>query len=488
MMEPTEEQEAALELFGTGDPLVIEAGAGTGKTSTLDLLSRSTQRSGAYVAFNKAIVVEGRHRFPMNVQCSTVHSLAFRATMTDAFRARLNGNRMRSSELARLLDVQRIVVERPGKEPKVLSSSFIASLVMRSVLSFCQSADLAPGPQHVPFLHGIEVEPGSERNNERVREVLQPYIDAAWADVQNPEGRLPFRPDHYLAMWALGEPRIHADFVLVDEAQDVDPRMMMALARSAEATGQQLVFVGDTQQQIYAWRGAINALAGVAGAHRTFLTRSFRFGPAIAEAANCLLEQLDAELRLTGTDRASRLAPLGEADAVLSRTNAEGVASFLRMQDEGRKPHLVGGAGDVVRFAWGAQALKDGRPTDHPDLACFSSWAEVQQYVEEDPQGGELALLVKLLDEFGIQIVIDALEGMVAEEAADVIVSTAHKSKGRQWPRVRLAGDFPSDDDRITEEENRLAYVAVTRAQDVLDPFRCVPYLVAAARSRKAVS
>lgn len=488
-MIPTEEQEAALELFALGDPLVIEAGAGTGKTATLDLLARSTQRSGAYVAFNRAIVNEGRHRFPMNVTCSTVHSLAYRAVVDDRFRARLNGNRMRSSQLARLLDVQRIVIELPGKSPKVLGDGFVASLVMRTVLAFCQSADLEPGVQHVPPLLGIEAEPGSTRNHDRVAELLVPYVERAWADLQDPDGRLPFRPDHYLAMWALGAPRIPAEFVLVDEAQDVDPRMMMAVARSAEATGQQLVFVGDTQQQIYGWRGAVNALASVEGAYRTFLTRSFRFGPAIAEAANALLSELDAELRLEGCDRASRLAPLGdEVDAVLSRSNAAAVEAFLRLRDAGRSPHLVGGAEDVIRFAWGAQALKAGRATEHPDLACFGSWAEVRQYVDEDPQGGELALLVRLLDEFGIDIVVDALEGMVAEEAADVIISTAHKAKGRQWSRVRLAGDFPEADDRMTPEELRLAYVAVTRAQDVLDPFRCAPYLMAAARSGKVVA
>lgn len=483
-MTPTEEQAAALDLFGIGDPLVIEAGAGTGKTSTLDLLARSTQRGGAYVAFNKAIVMEGRSRFPMNVESRTIHSLAYRAVINDGFRERLNAPRMRSSQLASLMGAQRIVIELPGKPAKVLAAGFVAGLVMRTIREFCLSDDLEPGPQHVPFLHGIETEPGSTRNNDRVRDLLGDYVDAAWADLQNPAGRLPFRPDHYLAMWALGEPRIEGDFVLVDEAQDVDPRQMMAITRSAEATGQQLVFVGDTQQSIYGWRGAVNALALVEDAYRTFLTLSFRFGPAIAEAANCLLEQLDAELRLRGSDRASRLSMLGTGDAVLTRTNAAGVEAFLRLREDGHKPHLVGGADDVVRFAWAAQALQAGRSTEHQDLACFSSWAEVQEYVADDPQGDELALLVRLLDEFGIDIVIDAMDGMIAEDAADMVISTAHKAKGREWPRVRLSGDFPSDPGRITPEENRLAYVAVTRAQDVLDPYRCVPYLLAAGDRR----
>lgn len=61
-------------------------------------------------------------------------------------------------------------------------------------------------------------------------------------------------------------------------------------------------------------------------------------------------------------------------------------------------------------------------------------------------------------------------------------VSTAHKAKGREWPRARIADDFtpPPDSDEhddkgqplpgpIDDGEARLAYVAVTRARHRLD-------------------
>lgn len=57
-------------------------------------------------------------------------------------------------------------------------------------------------------------------------------------------------------------------------------------------------------------------------------------------------------------------------------------------------------------------------------------------------------------------------------------VSTAHKAKGREWPRVKIADDFtpPQDSDQhddagqavpgpIDDGEARLAYVAVTRTR-----------------------
>src|SRR4051812_20126422 len=71
---PTGEQQAALDLFATGESMVIEAKAGTGKTSTLKLLGASTPKRGQYIAFNKAIVEEASAKFPANVACNTAHS------------------------------------------------------------------------------------------------------------------------------------------------------------------------------------------------------------------------------------------------------------------------------------------------------------------------------------------------------------------------------------------------------------------------------
>src|SRR6266536_67449 len=70
-------------------------------------------------------------------------------------------------------------------------------------------------------------------------------------------------------------------------------------------------------------------------------------------------------------------------------------------------------------------------------------------------------------------VVIDTMDRLVPEQAAQVVVSTAHKAKGREWPRVRIADDFhqpKGEDTPIPQAEAMLAYVAVTRARLALDP------------------
>lgn len=465
MFSPTAEQQAALDLFATGQSLAIEAGAGTGKTSTLKLLAESTTRRGQYIAFNKAIVDESKEKFPANVACNTAHSLAFRAVGKRYSERLRSSKRMRSLDIARRLGIDPLVVTDYVGQRKVLSPAFLAGLAMKGVVKFCQSADEAPTYRHAPYVEGLDA-PGTGKGevNKYVGKWIETAMVKAWADATDVEGSLPYRHDYYLKQWQLETPIIYADFILFDEAQDANPVMVAIVSAQTHA---QLVFVGDSQQQIYTFTGAVNALASVPAANRTFLTQSFRFGPDIAEMANDVLTQLDAELRITGTDQvASVVAPVAQPDVILTRTNAAAVRCLFNGMAASLKVHLVGGGSDIISFARAAQIIMDGGKVDHPELACFDSWGEVLEYVAQDEQGGDLRLLVSLVMEFTPGRIIEALERMPREADADLIVSTAHKSKGREWNAVQLGDDFPLEP---KGEELRLLYVAVTRARRELD-------------------
>lgn len=474
-MNPTDQQVEAIALFRLGLTLRLEAGAGTGKTSTLEEMARSTRRVGQYCAFNRDIVHDAALRMPNTVGCATAHSLAFRQ-VGRRYAHRLESPRMRSAEVARRLGLGHLVC-RTKDGTKVLQPGYLAGVVQRAVVRFCQTADPEPGPGHVAYVDGIDAaEPSGARgweNNLRLRAHVAPALAKCWADIVDPGGGLRFSHDHYLKIWQLGlhgPCRIPGDFILFDEAQDASPVMLDALIQQDA----QLVVVGDSQQQIYEWRGAINALAQVPSEATAYLSKSFRFGPEIAEVANLVLDRLGAELRLEGVGGPSSVRPiLGEPDCVLTRTNAEAVTTVLRYQADGVRVHLVGGGEEVASFAKGVQQLEETGWTAHPELACFDSWQEVRDYVSQDPQGGELKLLVKLVVEFGVDVILKALDHMPTQETAQVVVSTAHRSKGREWGRVRLAGDFPPVPDSAGEW--RLAYVAATRAGAVLDARACAP-------------
>jgi hypothetical protein len=465
---PTGEQQTIIDAYQTTANLVIEAGAGTGKTSTLRMLAAcNPRRRGMYVAYNKAIAADAKRSFPASVTCATAHSLAFRA-VGRRFAHRLNGPRMPARQTAKQLGITRpLAIPHVG----LLAPQQVARLVMETITRFCHSDAPQVEPLHIPKIPGLD-DPASVAV---LRQALVPLARRAWADLTDPEGRLRFTHDCYLKLWQLSDPRLAADYVLLDEAQDANPVVAAIVDRQHHA---QRILVGDRCQAIYGWRGAIDAMSRFQADQRLCLSQSFRFGAAIAAEANKWLHLLGAPLRLRGFDQiTSTVGPVPCPDAVLCRTNAEAVRQLLVAADTGRGVALVGGGSEIRRLAEAAISLRAGAGTDHPELFAFRTWGEVQEYVEQDAGGSDLKVFVQLIDTYGAEVVIDIIDRLSPEEAAETVVYTAHKAKGREWPTVRIASDFPEprrshngQPAEMPRTDAMLAYVAVTRACHALDP------------------
>ncbi|MGI5122749.1 UvrD-helicase domain-containing protein [Marinactinospora thermotolerans] len=465
---PTAEQEAIVEAAVSGGHLVIEAGAGTGKTSTLALISSALDtRRGLYLAFNRAIAAEARRKMPGTVTSSTAHSLAYRA-VGSRYRRRLDSSRVPAAKAAAHLGITGDLAVGDVR----LSPARQATMIMQMVGRFCHSDDRDVALHHLPVVHGIT---GQARTY--LAGQLLPMAWRAWEDLQQTEGVLRFEHDHYLKMWALTDPDLGADYIMFDEAQDANPVLSGLIQRQRSA---QQIVVGDSCQAIYGWRGAVDALATWPADTHLYLSRSFRFGAAIAAEANAWLSELNARLRLEGAEtKTSRVGPLGgTADVVLCRTNAMALGRAMDVMAAGRRAALVGGGTAIGRLAEAARDLQAGKATSHPELFAFKTWGEVLTYVEEEREAaGELATLVRLIEDHGPDHVINATRRLSDEKSADVVCSTAHKAKGREWATVEIADDFrePKPDPMTGEPgavpraDAMLAYVAVTRAMDHLD-------------------
>ncbi|APD84570.1 DNA helicase (plasmid) [Mycobacterium intracellulare subsp. chimaera] len=459
-MKPTAEQAAIVEAARSQKDLVIQAGAGTGKTSTLKMVARALGRRPAiYVAYNKAIATEAAAGFPEHVMCRTAHSLAFQA-IGKKYAHRLKGPRELPSRRAEILGTTWLEFGTTVRIPPAQ----VARIAVDTVMRYCYSADDEVGVKHVPYQNGVT---GAD-HDELARAVL-PYAQRAWADACDPNGLLRFQHDYYLKMWALARPKLQTDVVMLDEAQDSNA-VVAHLIRS-QSHAQQLV-VGDSSQQLYGWRGAIDALTDWPADELLYLSQSWRFGRAIADEANQWLSQLDTPLRLIGNPAiASEIRSLTSPKAVLCRTNAEAIERAMDLLATNQRVALVGGGADIRRLAEAAGDLKNGRRTSHPELYVFTSWAQLQEYVEDDQAGRDLKPFVDLIDTHGAETIIDAVNSLVDEKNATATLSTVHRAKGREWESVAVAADFPEPlgRDEIPRADAMIGYVAITRARKLLD-------------------
>ena len=497
---PTDEQQIAIDKYLTGRNFVIVALAGSGKTTTLRMLAeQDPERPGLYLAFNKSIATEAKAKFAgTNVDCRTAHSLAY-AGFGAPRRSRME-RRMSPTEQAKTIGLARIDVPGYGMVHKIAPATAM-KVILDTVTRFCQTASEHIGPEHVTVPGrlnftlneaGIAKTRGDadERKVALAKEAAAEaeFVDAivrnartVWADITDLNGSLPVSHSHYLKLWALSHPKLPYSYILYDEAQDSDPVTTGVVLDQSHA---QLVAVGDRHQAIYAWRGAVDALDQFGG-DVVHLSQSFRFGQEIADFANLVLDNLDAEIRVRGTEgkRASVFTDHQShrfPNAILCRTNGGAMNEILYFLKQGKAVCIAGEkkAAELRSIAQAALDLQTQKWTTHPDFKEFRRWEDVVASVADEEEGDAgLSSMVNVIVRNGAEDIIAAIDSCVPADQADITISTVHVAKGLEWTHVRISPDFrPPKFDKetskiipISREEAMILYVAITRAKRHLD-------------------
>ena len=475
---PTEEQEQALSLFRSGKNLKINAYAGAGKTSTLKLLAESRPGKSLYTAFNRDIAERSRKEFPSHVTSSTTHAIAsqFVALRWGFTKSRLKDS-AKPREIASFLALpNHTQFDIPFRKP--LRALELADLIQATVNNFLNSADTELSARHVSHQNGFSNLEGD--HHAQVASVMLPYARRLWEAMTDIHGSVPLGHSGYYKLWSLEFQELPYECIFLDEAQDSNPPLLAVLDRQQC----QIVYVGDPYQQIYSWRGAVNAMTQVRTELESSLTLCFRFGQPIAEAAFQVIRTLGAREPLRGNpERTARIGQVTEPECVITRTNMALMEELARREEiihrcslgKKQRKSLLLQLNDVVLLKQEKLAFSD-------ELRGYRSWDDVHRHVElgTNPQ---LRSFCRLVDTFGEQRLIGLVKRTCSGERADAIsFTTAHRSKGQQWNRVVLSADFfnkfqiamESDrsrdgsylQDENWQEEVRLFYVALTRARE----------------------
>lgn len=457
----TGEQTKCLDSFATGERVKIIAGAGAGKTSTLRAMAKSTRRRGLYLVFNKQAAAGCG--MPPNVKARTSHSLAFGAIVCRSELIKSIYDNSKRNKLTAKMAAAGVGLTHPLSIGRVsVPVNTVAYYLMDWVSKFSSSSKLEVGLNTAPSEPIAQwlATPGEPTAPphiiKSVQEMLLPMAAKLWSKMSDFSDPFPCTHDTYLKLWAMTNPILDKyDFILYDETQDANPVTLNVVVKQPA----QQIYVGDPNQQIYGWRGAVNAMDHIKSAHECTLSQSFRFGPKIAEYANLALDLCESDLRIVGAGAGDR----NHGDAILCRTNA-GVISQMAAYPDLSRVHIAGGSGTAINLLSAMGELRATNKTAHPELINFQSWVDFIAYTEE--QAGELTTLIKMTDGGRrVEYLKDQLLKTAGSSAdADITLSTAHKAKGLEWSNVTIHDDFtlPSDDG-WSQEEARLLYVAFTR-------------------------
>lgn len=474
-MQLTREQDIAARTVQNGENLKLNAFAGAGKTSTLVVMAQAlAPKRGLYLAFNKGIANEARSKMPSNVQCRTFHSMAYGA-MPDWMMKRFKEREMHINDFCKKFKLSTIRYEAnvetyqkkssrsaviTMEQTKKISGYKVKRLIDLSLNAFLASTDDHPSSHHAR--EAIEADlPELRKQNSFVYENLvseiTPIIQYLWADYSSPEGQLAIGGNHnvYLKYWSVSNPTIDFDFVLFDEAQDADGLMLQILSKQSC----QVIYVGDKHQQIYAWRGAVNALDKIK-ANELYLTQSFRFGQALADQCKPILDVLGEDKKFRGTDaetiiEKSELKSITEYqnyDACLCRTNAEVVLTILELATSNIPCSTNIDSKSIIQTLFDMKELQDNTKDvdlSLPDVELYEtknkklnhrSWEEFVIFMQEFNSEPELAITFNVYMNYGLKEITKALDS--AGRQGGVVVTTAHKAKGLEWDSIILKSDF----------------------------------------------
>lgn len=463
----------------TGD-IKINAVAGSGKTTTIIEYSKSRPKKNKilYLAFNRSVKTEAEQRFGSigldNVKVETAHSLAYKNTVF-RFNYNVKTQGYKTYEVAEILKLRR----RKEKHFELIAANHIN----RFVNYFCNSK--AKKVSQLKYLDVISDPLAFEfvkKNYDYIEKHTREFL------AKMDKGEIEITHDFYLKKFQLSYPNLGFDYILFDEGQDASPAMLDVFLNQPATK----VIVGDSHQQIYSWRFAINSLESV-DFRRFPLTISFRFPQDIANLAVEILNwknHLDTKeiLPIKGTGGKE----LNKLKATLARTNLGLLSKAIEFVTEKSKSQTLYFEGNVNSYFYsdeGASLFDVLNLYNHNHemikdnlIKSMSDFSELEEYVEKT-EDTQLAMLVEIVKKYEDDLprLIKLIRDSTVENKNDakMIFSTVHRSKGMEYGTVYLHNDFisqkkikrliekqneiPVDVAKINEEINIL-YVAVTRA------------------------
>lgn len=486
-MELTSEQYNIIQ--STGD-IKINAVAGSGKTTTIIEYAKARPANSRilYLAFNKTVKLEAKKRFAekgmYNVNVETAHSLAYKNIVMSS-RYRVRSQEYKSYETAALLGIR-------GSGEKH-TEYVIANHVNKFVAYFCNSDK--PRVQDLNYLD-VVTEP-------KAKAFVTSFYSYILEQARNllalmDKGEIEIMHDFYLKKFQLSTPRLYYDYILFDEGQDASPAMLDVFLKQQSTK----VIVGDTHQQIYSWRYAINSLERVS--FPTFhLSTSFRFPQPIADLAREVLQWKHhlgkhSPVAINGKG----IAAESKSRAVIGRTNLGLLLKAIAYVTERKSLNKIYFEGNIHSYTYADEGaslydvlnLYNGKRALIKDklMQTMSSLAELEEYIEKT-EDAQLAMMVDIVKEYENEIpgIIKSIKekhvGDEDRDKAQIVFSTVHRCKGMEYDEVQIVNDFLTEekiekqkaDENIKHklsEEINLLYVAITRArQKVNIPSSLIP-------------
>jgi DNA helicase-2/ATP-dependent DNA helicase PcrA len=467
----TPEQEAIVEATRGGASLSIRAYAGTGKSTTLQMLATEIRTPALALAFNASAAAGLRPRLPGNFKTQTLNALGFGALTRG--HPHVNRFEIDDKKLGKLITQQ----AKEGEHPLTGETwEDVRGLVREGMAQGIVPGDSGMNPLLADSLDewgrlasNLLIEP---QNREQAIELARGVLSASNELVK--KGTISFDDQVYYSTCVRGVwPKYPT--ILVDEAQDLSS-LNHQMLKLALRPGGRLIAVGDPRQAIYAFRGSdihsMDNLEALLGGNwlRLPLSVTFRCPKVVVARQQAHAPGYTAD---EGNPQGEviRLLPgwgLGQLpEAVLCRNNAPLMALAFRLLRGGQGVNMLGK--DLGKGLIGLTkklAPGDGTPIGR-FLDKLGDW-EARQESEGAKDRAEALRATASTTGCGTTGELRRLLTRLFSENEGVVLSSIHKAKGLEWDSVMVLDGWRLGLWGEASQEANLRYVAETRTKRTL--------------------
>lgn len=460
MTNPTPEQDAIYSVASAPDNLMISALAGTGKTSTLEALSRKVKEKAIlYLVFNKKNAVEAEGRMPPSTTVRTLNSLGHRIW------AESQGRRL-TLEPRKVYNLYRAIIDESPREHRdalwAVMSEVLAGVNLARALGY------APEPYEAKSLltqsefHRMLDEVPDDLTSDLIDTVLRKCIRQSYDNL------IDYNDQVYMpALFGGVFPKY--PLVLVDEYQDLSPVNHAMLARLVRG---RLIGVGDPNQNIYGFRGA--KAGGMAEARERYacaelpLSISFRCPSAIVQHVHWHVPQFRwfAEGGQVEIPPDLPVDSIADDTTIICRNNAPLLRVGFGLLRSGRSISVAGT--DIgPRLIAIMRKLGDEADSRLEVLTAIQDWEEAK-LERESKTASDMAACMRIFAQHGKTLgeAITYAEHLFKQQGA-IYLTTGHKAKGLEWSNVIHLDPWLVRRD-ASEQDRNLDYVISTRSRDRL--------------------
>jgi|SRR5579872_1875831 len=455
---PTEEQLHILDLLqSTRDNLLINALAGSGKTSTLELIQNAAPPPVLCLAFNRRIADEMDKRFLDTTTVRTLNGLGHRV-WSGACAGRLALDPKKCQDLLRQ-EIDSLPKSSRGEAYDIFWE-VISAVALAKSLGYIPEGKFPAAKRlipPIPFYSRLDEAP-SPLFIDLVEATLFSSIKAAYS------GNIDYNDQVYMpALFGGTYPRF--PLVLIDEAQDLSPVNHEMLGH---LTSSRLIAVGDPWQSIYGFRGAVTN--GMSKLRERFamveadLTVSFRCPETIVRSVHWHVPKMKWN---KGGGRAARLrnptaSSFPDGAAIICRNNAPLFALALHLLSSGRSVSVSGS--DVGPRVIGIMRKLGPEGMNQEQLyEEIESW-RAEKLAKQSTTANDIADCMRVFASFGNTLgQAVSYADHLFKQRGTLQLLTGHRSKGLEWNTVYHLDPFLIGEG---EQEANLRYVISTRAME----------------------